>query len=263
MAEPLLAGKRGVILGVANERSIAWGCAKACAAQGAELAFSYLGEAQEKRVRALLEQIPNAPCYPCDVQSDEEIASFFAKVAKDWDSIDFIIHSVAFAQRDDLKGRFIDTARDNFALAIDISAYSLVAVAKAAEDLLSENASIIAMTYYGAEKIIPKYNVMGVAKATLEASARYLAEDLGPKGVRVNCISAGPVKTLSSAAFPSFRTMLNVTENVAPLRRNITQEDVAKAAVYFASDLSSGVTGEVHHVDAGYNKLGMFAPNEA
>lgn len=263
MAEGLLAGKRGVVLGVANERSIAWGCAQACAAQGAGLAFNYLGEAQEKRVRKLLEALPNSLCFPCDVQSDEEIASFFRHVADEWEQIDFIIHSVAYAEREDLKGRFIDTARKNFALALDISAYSLVAVAKAAEPVLADDASIIAMTYYGAEKIIPKYNVMGVAKATLEACARYLAEDLGPRGIRVNCISAGPVRTLSSAAFPGFRTMLEVTEKVAPLRRNITQQDVANTAVYLLSHLSSGVTGEVLHVDGGYNTLGMFAPTES
>ena len=262
MAAGLLAGKRGVVFGVANERSIAWGCAQACRDQGAELAFNYLGDAQEKRVKGLLEQVPGALLFPCNVQEDAEIAAFFESVGKVWDGIDFIIHSVAYADKSDLSGRFVDTARANFAMAIDISAYSLVAIAKAAEPLLKENGSIVAMTYYGAEKVIPKYNVMGVAKATLEASARYLATDLGEKGVRVNCISAGPIRTLSSAAFPGFRQMLNLTEKVAPLKRNVTQEDVANAAVYLLSDLSAGVTGEVHHVDAGYNSLGMFMADE-
>ena len=264
MTEKLLAGKRGVVTGVANERSIAWGCAKKCAEHGASLAFSYLGEAQEKRVRSLLETLPDALCAPCDVTEDTEIDSFFEGIRSEWGRIDFLIHSVAYADREDLKGRYIDTPRDHFALALDISAYSLVALAKGAEDLFPESGgSIVAMTYYGAEKVMPKYNVMGVAKAALEASARYLANDLGPKNIRVNCISAGPVRTLSSAAFPGFRNMLRVTETMSPLRRNITQEDVGKTAVYLLSDLSSGVTGEVIHVDSGYNLLGMFADAEA
>ena len=264
MPDKLLAGKRGVVTGVANDRSIAWGCAKACAEHGASLAFSFLGEAQEKRVKALLKELPDALCIPCDVTKDEEIAAFFAEIESEWGQIDFLIHSVAYADRDDLKGRYIDTPRDHFALALDISAYSLVALAKGAEDLFPDTGgSIVAMTYYGAEKVMPKYNVMGVAKAALEASARYLANDLGPKNIRVNCISAGPVRTLSSAAFPGFRNMLRVTEAMSPLRRNITQEDVGKTAVYLLSDLSSGVTGEVIHVDSGYNLLGMFADAEA
>ncbi len=264
MPDKLLAGKRGVVTGVANDRSIAWGCAKACAEHGASLAFSFLGEAQEKRVKALLKELPDALCIPCDVTKDEEIASFFGEIKSEWGQIDFLIHSVAYADRDDLKGRYIDTPRDHFALALDISAYSLVALAKGAEDLFPDaGGSIVAMTYYGAEKVMPKYNVMGVAKAALEASARYLANDLGPKNIRVNCISAGPVRTLSSAAFPGFRNMLRVTEAMSPLRRNITQEDVGKTAVYLLSDLASGVTGEVIHVDSGYNLLGMFADAEA
>lgn len=259
MAEGLLEAKKGAVFGVANERSIAWACAQACAAQGAQLAFNYLGDAQEKRVRKLLESLPGSALFPCDVTKDEEISAFFGTTAKQLGRLDFIIHSVAYADREDLKGRFVDTPRDRFALALDISAYSLVALARAAEPHLTDNGSIVAMTYYGAEKIVPKYNVMGVAKAALEASARYLAEDLGPRGIRVNCISAGPLRTLSSAAFPGFRTMLDITEKVAPLRRNITQEDVGNAAVYLLSDLSRGVTGEVHHVDSGYHALGMYA----
>ena len=262
MAAGLMAGKKGVVFGVTNDRSIAWGCAKACRDAGASLAFNYLGEAQEKRVKKLLESMPGALCWPCDVTQDNEIAFFFEQVESHWDALDFIIHSVAFADKGDLSGRFIDTSRANFAMPIDISAYSLVAIAKAAESILSDSASIVAMTYYGAEKIIPNYNVMGVAKATLEACARYLADGMGPRGVRVNCISAGPVRTLSSAAIPEFRAMLKATERVAPMRRNIDQGDVGKTTLYLLSDLSSGVTGEVIHVDCGYNILGMFATAE-
>lgn len=259
MAGNLLSGKRGVVTGVANERSIAWGCAQACAAQGAELAFTYLGASQEKRVRKLLDDsMPNALCHSCDVTSDEEIAAFFEHVKESWGSIDFLIHSVAYADREDLSGRFVDTSRGNFSMALDVSAYSLVALARAAEPLMNNPGSIVAMTYYGAEKLVPKYNVMGVAKAALEASARYLSGDLGSEGVRVNCISAGPIRTLSSAAFPGFRQMLRVAQEVAPLRRNVTAEDVANAAVFLLSDMSIGITGEVLHVDSGYNILGMF-----
>lgn len=264
MTEKLLEGKRGVITGVVNDRSIAWGCAKACAEHGASLAFGYLGEAQEKRVRGLLEGLPGALCIPCDVTKDEEISSFFEQIESEWGSIDFVVHSVAYADREDLKGRYIDTPRDHFALALDISAYSLVALAKNAEGLFPESGgSIVAMTYYGAEKVLPNYNVMGVAKAALEASARYLAKDLGPKNIRLNCISAGPIRTLSSLAIPGFRNMLRIAEATSPLRRNITQEEVANTALYLLSDLSSGVTGEVVHVDGGYNILGMFAEDEA
>lgn len=264
MAEGLLQGKRGIVTGVANERSLAWGCAKACAAHGASLAFNYLGDAQEKRVRKLLDELPTPLCFPCDVTKDDEVAAFCESIRQEWGTIDFLIHSIAYADRGDLTGRFIDTSRANFAMAIDISAYSLVALTRHAESLFNpDGAGIVAMTYYGAEKVVPKYNVMGVAKATLEASARYLALDLGAKNVRVNCISAGPVRTLSSAAFPGFRRMLAATEEVAPLRRNITQEDVAQTAVYLLSDLAAGVTGEVIHVDAGYNILGMFAESSA
>lgn len=263
MTEGLLAGKRGIVTGVANDKSIAWGCAKACAEHGASLAFTFLGEAQEKRVRALLSELPDSYCFPCDVTDDAQIAEFFGNVRQEWGSIDFLIHSVAYAERDDLKGRFVDTPRDHFALALDISAYSLVALTKASEGLFPETGgSIIAMTFQGAEKVFPKYNIMGVAKAALEASARYLANDLGPQNIRVNCLSAGPIRTLSSAAFPGFREMLRVTEASAPLRRNVTQDDVARTALYLLSDLSSGVTGQTIHVDAGYSILGMFGNPE-
>jgi enoyl-[acyl-carrier protein] reductase I len=261
----LLAGKRGVITGVANDRSIAWACALACRDQGAELAFTYLGDAQEKRVRALVdEHAAGSLVASCDVTKDGEISACFDFIREKWGRVDFLVHSVAYADREDLKGRYVDTPRDHFALALDISAYSLVALARAAEPLFPESGgSIAAMTYYGSEKVIPKYNVMGVAKAALEASARYLAQDLGPRNVRVNCVSAGPLRTLSSAAFPGFRQMLRLTEQVAPLRRNVTQEDVARTCVYLLSDLASGVTGEVVHVDSGYHVLGMAAPEEA
>ncbi len=259
MAEGLLAGKRGVITGVANERSIAWGCAKRCAEEGATLAFSYLGEAQEKRLAKLTADMDGALRVPCDVTRDEEIEAFFDSVKSAWGQVDFLVHSVAYADRNDLMGRFVDTSRGNFHMTLDISAYSLVALARAAEPLFpGQGGSIVAMTFYGAEKVVPHYNVMGVAKATLEASARYLAVDMGAKGVRVNCISAGPVKTLAASAIPSFRRMLAVNERNAPMGRNIVADDVAGASLYLLSDLSSAVTGEVLHVDSGYNILGGF-----
>ena len=259
MSTGLLEGKRGVVLGVANEKSIAWACAQACAAQGATLAFNYLGDALERRVRKLVdEHMPGSPMYNCDVSKDEEITSFFSSLKNDWDGFDFLIHSLAYAERDDLKGAFIDTPRKNYALAIDISAYSLVALAREAAPFMPETGgAIVAMTYFGAEKVVPHYNVMGVAKAALEASARYLAYDLGSRNIRVNCISAGPLRTLSASAIPGLKRMLEYTERAAPLRRTITAEEVGKSAVYLVSDLSSGVTAEVLHVDAGYNAMGM------
>lgn len=258
----LLEGKRGIITGVANERSIAWGCAQACAEQGAELIFTYLGDAQEKRVRKLLETLPGATCYLCDVTNDDEIETFFGNVKSQWDSLDFLVHSIAFADKDDLSGRFIDTSRKNYHMAIDISAYSLVGLSREAAPMMGNGGSIVAMTYYGAEKVMPHYNIMGVAKATLETTSKYLASDLGPNNIRVNCVSAGPVRTLSSAAISGFKKMLKTTAANAPLRRNITQAEVANSTVYLLSDMSSGVTGEVHHVDSGYNILGMFAAEE-
>jgi enoyl-[acyl-carrier protein] reductase I len=253
----LLSGKRGVVFGVANERSIAWACAKACASEGASLAFSYLGESLRKRVEALVEAMPGSPVLPCDVSKDQEIDAFFETLSARWDRLDFLIHSVAFAQREDLRGRFMDTSRDSFAQALDISAYSLVALARRAAPLLKEGGSIIAMTYLGSQRVVPNYNVMGVAKAALEASARYLASELGPQGVRVNCISAGPIKSLSASAIPGLRTMMDATEAAAPLRRNVTAGDVGNTAVYLLSDLSSGVSGEVLFVDSGYHAMGM------
>lgn len=258
MSEALLSGKKGVVLGVANEKSIAWACAQALAGAGARVAFNYLGEALERRVRKLAGDLPGVLIHPCNVTKDEEITDFFGQVRAQFGTIDFVIHSLAFAQREDLTGKFIETKRENFAMAIDISAYSLVAIAREAAPLMPNGGSIVSMTYYGAEKVVPHYNVMGVAKATLEASMRYLAEDLGPQGVRVNCISAGPLRTLSASAIAGLKLMLNTTEKNAPLRRNVLPEEVGKTAVYLVSDLASGVTGEVVHVDCGYNILGMY-----
>ena len=263
MQGSLLAGKKGLVLGVANERSIAWACAQQCAEQGAELAFSYLGEAQEKRVRKLLEEngLAQSVLMPLDVGSDDSLQSFFDGIRKEWDTIDFVIHSIAFADRDTLRAPFSETTRQQFTQALDISAYSYVAVARHAAPLMSHGGSMVAMSYLGADRVVPHYNVMGVAKAALEASTRYLASDLGERGIRVNAISAGPIRTLSSSAIPGIRDMLDVAKGSAPLRRNTEQADVGKAAVYLLSDLASGVTGEIHYVDCGYNTLGMAQPN--
>lgn len=255
----LLEGKRGIILGVANERSIAWGCAQACYEAGAMLAFNYLGDAQEKRVRKLTETLPGALVYPCDVSRDDEVEYFFRSVREHWETIDFVIHSLAYAQREDLMGDFLNTSRAGFALAMDISAYSLVAVARAASPMMSEGSSFVTMTYYGAEKVMPHYNVMGVAKAALETTVRYLAHELGPRGIRVNAVSPGAIKTLAGSAVPYLRTMLKIGEETAPLRKNASQQDVGKTAVYLVSDLASMVTGEVVHVDGGYHVMGMAA----
>lgn len=258
MAGGILQGKTGVVLGVANERSIAWACALACAGEGARLIFNYLGEPLEKRVKRLLsEHLPEAPAYPCDVSSDADIADFFGKVRNHTDRLDFVIHSVAYADREDLQRDFIGTSRANFAMAMDISAYSLVAVARAAAALMPAGGSIVTMTYFGSEKVVPNYNVMGVAKAALEASARYLASDLGPRAIRVNCISAGPLRTLSASAIAGARAIGRFVEKVSPMRRNIDGSDVGNAALYLVSDWASAVTGEVLHVDVGCNIMGM------
>ena len=262
MPNALLEGKRGAVFGVANDKSIAWACAQACAAQGAQLAFNYPGEGLEKRVRALAETIPGSPVLPCDVRDDAQIEAFFQELKKEWGGLDFVIHSVAYAEREDLQNPFIDTPRDNFNLALEVSAYSLVAVTRAAAPLMNEGGSVVTMTYYGAEKVIPNYNVMGVAKAALEACTRYLAAGLGPSNIRVNAISAGPLRTLSASAIGGMRKMLKANESVTPLRRNIEAREVADAAVYLLSDMSSAVTGEVLHVDAGYHALGMFATED-
>lgn len=253
----LLAGKRALVFGVANERSIAWGISEALHGAGARLGFTYQGEALEKRVRPLAEGIGADLIVPCDVTNDEDIKAVFQKAAETWDGIDILIHAVAFANREDLDGRFVDTSREGFLKALEISAYSLVALAREAEPLMKDGGSIVTLTYYGSEKVVPNYNVMGVAKAALESSVRYLANDLGPKGIRVNAISAGPVKTLAASGIRGFRGILGVAEERAPLRRNVTQREVGHTALYLCSDWGAGVTGETLYVDAGLNILGM------
>ncbi|APJ03501.1 enoyl-ACP reductase FabI [Silvanigrella aquatica] len=259
----ILAGKRGIVFGVANNKSIAWACAQMCAEQGAELAFNFLGDAQEKRVRELVKDLPNAIVMPCDVTKDEQIEAFYTEIQKQWDMVDFIIHSVAFTEKENLKDKFMVVTRESFASTMDISAYSLLAVTRAALPLMKKGGSVITMSYYGAEKVVPRYNVMGVAKAALESCAKYLAYDLGEIGIRVNAISAGPIRTLSSSAIPGIKEMLENSQKHSPLKRNVTTEDVARSALYLLSDLGSGVTGEVLHVDCGYNTLGMFSSVES
>lgn len=253
----LLTGKKAFIFGVANDRSIAWGIAKAFHAEGAELGFNFLGEALEKRVRPLAESVGSKLILPCDVSKDEEINALYKKVAETWGKFDILIHCIAFANKDELSGAFYNTSRAGFHLALDVSAYSLTAITRPAVPLLNEGGSIIALTYYGSEKVIPNYNVMGVAKAALECSVRYLAYDLGPKAIRVNAISAGPLKTLAASAVGGIKTMLKASEEMNPLKRNITQDEVGTTATYLASSWASGVTGEVLYVDAGANIVGM------
>jgi enoyl-[acyl-carrier protein] reductase I len=257
-AQPF-AGKRALIFGLANERSIAWGITQALHERGCrDFAFTYAGEPLEKRVRPLADAVNAAFVLPCDVSDDAQIDATFAEVAGRWDGIDVLVHCVAFAEREDLDGRFIDTSRSGFLKAIEISAYSLVHLARKAEPLLAaRRGSIVALSYYGSEKVVPNYNVMGVAKATLEASVRYLAADLGPAGVRVNAISAGPIKTLAAAGIRGFRSMLAIAEERAPLGRTISQEEVGRAAAFLCGEDGAGITGEVLHVDAGYNIMGM------
>ena len=256
MATNLLEGKKGLIMGVANQRSIAWGIAQAAHEAGAELGFTYAGETLEKRVTPLAESVNSDLILECDVSDDAAIKETFAKVKEHWGHIDFIVHAIAFADREDLQGRFVETSRKGFALAMDVSAYSLLAVSREALPLLSEGGSIITLSYYGAEKVVPNYNVMGVAKAALEANVRYLADDLGQDGVRVNAISAGPIKTLAASGIGDFRKMLDYYAENSPLGRNVTQEEVGKTSLWLLSDLSSGVTGETVYVDAGYHVMG-------
>ena len=253
----LLQGKKVLIFGVVNERSIAYGIAKAFHEHGARLAFSYAAPPIEKRLRPIADELDGEFMLQCNVASDEEIAAARATVAEKWGQVDVLVHSIAFANRDDLRGRFIDTSRDGFALAMDISAYSLVALCRAFEELLPHGGSVLTMSYYGSGKVVANYNAMGVAKAALESSVRYLAVDLGKRGVRVNCISAGPVKSLAASAIQGFNRILGSIERAAPLRRNITIEDVGKCALYLASDLSSGTTGDIVFVDSGFNIMGV------
>lgn len=254
----LFAGKKVLILGVANERSIAWGIAQKLREHGAELAFTYVNEAIQKRVQPLAEELGSSVVLPCNVQSDEEIATLFDDLKSRWGGLDGIVHSVAFADSTDLKNRFHETSRAGFSLAMDVSAYSLIAVAKGAYPLMQgRDGSIITMTYLGAQRVVTNYNVMGVAKAALEASVRYLAADLGAQNIRVNAVSAGPIKTLAAAGIPQFRELMSNFEKKSPLKRTVTQEDVAKTALFYLSDLSSGITGETTYVDCGYNILGV------
>ncbi len=253
----LLQGKKGLIVGLANASSIAWGISQAAHAHGAELAFTYLNESLEKRVRPLAESLGSKFVEPCDVNVEGDVPRLLEKIGETYGKIDFVVHSVAFADRKDLDGRFIDTSREGFRTALEVSAYSMVELAKCSEPYLNPGGSLLALTYYGSQKVIRNYNVMGVAKAALEASIRYLAADLGPQQIRVNAISAGPVKTLSAKGIRDFNDMLRLAAEKAPLRRNIEIMEVGKSAVYLLSDLSSAVTGEIHYVDAGYNLMGM------
>jgi enoyl-[acyl-carrier protein] reductase I len=259
----LMAGKRGLIMGVANDRSIAWGIARAVAAEGAELAFTYQGEALEKRVRPLAQQVNAKLILPCDVASDDSIDAVFAELGKAWDRLDFVVHAIAFSDKDELKGLYLDTSRANFALTMDISCYSFTAVAQRAVPLMKDGGSLVTLTYYGAERVMPHYNVMGVAKAALEASVRYLAADLGKRNIRVNAISAGPIKTLAASGIGDFRYILRWNELNSPMKRNVTTDQVGGAGLYLLSRLSEGVTGEVHHVDSGYHVVGMLATDAA
>jgi enoyl-[acyl-carrier protein] reductase I len=260
-AGTLMAGRRGLIMGVANERSIAWGIARAVAAHGAELAFTYQGEALEKRVRPLAESVGARLVLPCDVAEEPSVDAAFAALERAWGGMDFLVHAIGFADKNFLRGRYLDTPREAFLQALDISCYSFVSVAQRAVPLMREGGALLTMSYLGAERVTPHYNVMGVAKAALEASVRYLAADLGGLGIRVNAISAGPIRTLAASGIGDFRYILKWNQLNAPLRRNVTIEDVGGAGLYLLSDLGSGVTGEVHHVDCGYHVVGMKNPD--
>lgn len=249
----LMAGKRGVIFGVANDKSIAWGIAQQLRAAGAELAFTYLNGALEKRVRPLAESLDSTIVLPCDVQNEEEMVAVFDHLKKTWGTVDFVVHAVAYANREDLKNPFSQTSCDGFRLALDVSAYSLISMTRCALPVMKAGGSIVTMTYLGSVRSVPEYNVMGVAKAALESSVRYLAAELGEKGIRVNAVSAGPIKTLAASGIANFKEKLRVAEERSPLKRLVTQEDVGKATLYLLSDLASGVTGEIHYVDAGFN----------
>ncbi|MEM6973958.1 MAG: enoyl-ACP reductase FabI [Pseudomonadota bacterium] len=259
MQSTMMSGKRGLVLGVANDRSIAWAIAKMCADQGAELAFTFQGEALEKRVRPLAESVGASIVLPCDVTDTASIDAVFEAVRAEWGRLDFLVHAVAYADKNELKGRYVETSEENFTRSMLISCYSFTALAQRAEPLMTEGGSLLTLTYYGAERVMPHYNVMGVAKAALEASVRYLAADMGRNNIRVNALSAGPIKTLAASGIGDFRLILKWNELNAPMRRNVSQEDVGRAGFYLLSDLSSGVTGETHHVDCGYHVVGMKA----
>lgn len=259
----LLAGKRGLIMGVANDRSIAWGIARAAVAHGAEVAFTYQGEALRKRVLPLAQSLGCDLVLPCDVTDTASLDQVFATLAERWGSLDFVLHAIAFSDKEQLKGRYVDTTAENFAETMLVSCYSFTAVCRQAEKLMPNGGSLLTLSYMGAERVMPHYNVMGVAKAALEASVRYLAADLGRENIRVNAISAGPMKTLAASGIGDFRFILRWNQYNAPLRRNVTLEDVAGAGVYILSDLSSGVSGEIHYVDCGYNVIGMMSADSA
>ena len=259
MANGLLAGKRGLIMGLANDKSIAWGIAKACAEHGAEMAFSYQGDALKKRVGPLIASIGMSEMMDCDVSKPESLDALFAHLQAIWGKLDFVVHAIGFSDKNELRGRYVDTSPANFAMTMDISVYSFTAVSQRAAAMMPDGGSLLTLTYIGAEQVMPHYNVMGVAKAALEASVKYLAEDLGKDGIRVNAISAGPIKTLAASGIGDFRYIMKWSELNSPLRRNVTQEEVGKSAVFLLSDLGSATTGENLHVDAGYHIVGMKA----
>src|SRR6056297_443816 len=259
MSNQLMAGKRGLIMGLANDKSIAWGIARACADAGAELAFSYQGDALKKRVAPLAAQLGSDIVLPCDVADMNSIDQLFTNLGEHWDGLDFVVHAIGFSDKSELRGRYVDTSRNNFLMTMDISVYSFTAVMQRAEKMMGADSAALTLTYYGAEQVMPHYNVMGVAKAALEASVKYMAEDLGKDGIRVNAISAGPIRTLAASGIGDFRYILKWNELNSPLRRNVTIDDVGRSALYLLSDLGSGVTGETLHVDAGYHVVGMKA----
>ena len=259
MTTDLMKGKRGLIMGLANDKSIAWGIARALGEAGAELAFSYQGEALKKRVDPLAAQLGSDIVLPCDVADQASMKALFAALKERWGTLDFVVHAIGFSDKNELRGRYVDTSRDNFLMSMDISVYSFTAIAQQASAMMNPGGSLLTLTYYGAEKVMPHYNVMGLAKAALEASVRYIAEDLGKDGIRCNAISAGPIKTLAASGIGDFRYIMKWNELNSPLRRNVTIDDVGRSALYLLSDLGSGVTGEVLHVDAGYHAVGMKA----
>lgn len=256
---PLMAGKKGLVMGVANDRSIAWGIAQTAAQHGAQLAFTYQGEALEKRVRPLAETIGSDIVLPCDVSDEASIDAVFAELEKRWGKLDFVVHAIGYSDKEELRGRYADTSLDNFLKTMHISVFSFTSVARRASAMMPDGGSLVTLTYYGAERVMPHYNVMGVAKAALEASVRYLSVDLGGQNIRVNSLSAGPIKTLAASGIGDFRYILKWNQYNSPLKRNVTLEDIAGAGLYLLSDLSSGVSGECHHVDCGYHVVGMKA----
>jgi enoyl-[acyl-carrier protein] reductase I len=257
--KPLMLGKKGLIMGVANERSIAWGIAQKVAEQGAELAFTYQGEALGKRVQPLAESLGSNLILPCDVTDTQSVETLFQTLKDEWGTLDFVVHAIAFSDKEELKGKYLNTSRENFLRTLDISCFSFTEVCRHATGMMSEGGSLLTLTYYGAEKVMPHYNVMGVAKAALEASVRYLAVDLGGDGIRVNAISAGPIRTLAASGIGDFRYILKWNQYNSPLKRNVDIDEVGNSGLYLLSSLSSGVTGEVHHVDCGYHTVGMKA----